>query len=65
MPKQRNDFDCGVYTILFMKHLLHTNQVNSKEVPEEYVVPMDAMNLDGFRVLLLEEIKAEAPGAFA
>lgn len=47
-----------------MKNLAVEERVNGTDVPEKYRVPMQAVNLDGFRLLLLEEIESESPEAF-
>lgn len=38
----------------------YTNEINNTEVPAKYIIPEDVENLDGHRLLLLEEVLEEA-----
>ena len=57
-PLQLNSYDCGVYTILYMVHLTLGDTINHVGVPRQYHIPADVPNLNGFRLLLLEEMES-------
>lgn len=60
VPFQQNGCDCGVYVCMFMKHIAFGGKVNGGSVPGRYLVPTAAGNLNGLRLLLLEEAIALA-----
>lgn len=56
-PFQQNSYDCGVYSILYMVHLTLGDTINHVGVPRQYQIPESVPNLNGFRLLLLEEME--------
>lgn len=56
-PFQLNIYDCGIYSILYMLHLTVADRINHASIPSQYIIPEGVSNLNGFRLLLLEEME--------
>lgn len=61
-PRQKNGYDCGVYSLLYVIHLMHAHEVNDSSVPKQYHIPETIDNLNGFRLMLLEEMELRRLG---
>ena len=56
-PRQMNGCDCGVYALLYIIHLMHSDTINDSNVPKQYHIPERADNLNGFRLMFLHEME--------
>ncbi|KAL1711453.1 hypothetical protein EV715DRAFT_278457 [Schizophyllum commune] len=58
VPQQPNAFDCGVFSLLFMRHLTLSSNLNSETVPLQLHFPRAELQGDanGPRLAILEEI---------
>ncbi|KAL1672062.1 hypothetical protein EV122DRAFT_225423 [Schizophyllum commune] len=57
-PQQINQSDCGIFTLLFLRHLSMSDRINGDDVPAFYRLTTihNAVPMDWARLLLLEEI---------
>ncbi|KAF8060124.1 hypothetical protein FPV67DRAFT_1673910 [Lyophyllum atratum] len=56
VPFQGNDFDCGIYTVMFARHLQYGLEVNHKDVTLRDRVPKECTNLNFMCLAFLDEI---------
>lgn len=57
VPFQGNDSnDCGIFTILFMYHLIHHGAINTADVREDWHIPEDEKDLTWFRLRFAQMI---------
>ncbi|KAJ7579387.1 hypothetical protein C8J56DRAFT_1058988 [Mycena floridula] len=61
IPFQQNGHDCGIYTVLYMWHLLHGDAVNGKAVPAHLWIPPNSLELTGFRFMMAEIVQSTSP----
>lgn len=56
VPYQQNGSDCGIYTIMFARHLMEADEVNSNTIALDDQIPDTTPNLDFFRLKFLDEV---------
>ncbi|KAL1684519.1 hypothetical protein GGG16DRAFT_106917 [Schizophyllum commune] len=66
VPQQLNGVDCGVYTLLFIRHLIHSphGELRDHDVPDRYLFPADSgRGVDWARIVLLDDVVSIAKAA--
>ncbi|RDB25482.1 Ubiquitin-like-specific protease 1 [Hypsizygus marmoreus] len=56
VPFQSNAYDCGVYAIVFARHLHKGDTVNNEDVQVKDQITSNLMDMDPFRMSFLQEI---------
>lgn len=56
VPFQNNTFDCGVFTVIFARHLCKAASINHSSILHEWIIQEKEINMDVFRLKLIEEL---------
>ena len=59
LPQQANGSDCGVFMLIFLRHLTVCDKINGPEIPVQYRFPPAHIQGDhlGGRLILLGDIQ--------